>query len=401
MAQGARHYGDIRDAGRDRLAAPWWRSTPDRVDDLPRHLLRRHAATAADRPYVGDAATRLVFMDEPTGGLDVSVQARLLDLIRGLGGPAWASAVVLVTHDIAVARLLAGRIAGDAARGGWWKPASPTRCWTIRSIPTPNCSSARLLHGMSAGEAMLAHDGVSRRVLHPASARRDVRIPVLDNVSLDGGAPASAWCCPGRRAPASPLSCAAVYGNYRVRKPAACMVRHHGTLAGPGTARSRALVLAARRDSAGLCQPVPARGAAGRHALHIVEEALAVRGTDPAQARERARAMLLSLNIPERLHGAAARDVLRRGTAAGQPGARLRWAAIRFCCWTSRPPRWTRPTATSSSTWCGRRRRGAWPSSASSTMRRCATRSPTGCIPSHRCRPPHDPPHQRPPGTAR
>jgi putative phosphonate transport system ATP-binding protein len=48
-------------------------------------------------------------MDEPTGGLDVSVQARLLDLIRTLVARL-GIAVVLVTHDIAVARLLAGRI---------------------------------------------------------------------------------------------------------------------------------------------------------------------------------------------------------------------------------------------------------------------------------------------------
>jgi NitT/TauT family transport system ATP-binding protein len=52
---------------------------------------------------------RLVFMDEPTGGLDVSVQARLLDLIRGLVADL-GIAVVLVTHDIAAARLLAHRI---------------------------------------------------------------------------------------------------------------------------------------------------------------------------------------------------------------------------------------------------------------------------------------------------
>ena len=52
---------------------------------------------------------RLVFMDEPTGGLDVSVQARLLDLVRTLVRRL-GIAVVLVTHDLAVARLLAGRI---------------------------------------------------------------------------------------------------------------------------------------------------------------------------------------------------------------------------------------------------------------------------------------------------
>jgi putative phosphonate transport system ATP-binding protein len=50
-----------------------------------------------------------VFMDEPTGGLDVSVQARLLDLIRTLVARL-DIAVMLVTHDIAVARLLAHRI---------------------------------------------------------------------------------------------------------------------------------------------------------------------------------------------------------------------------------------------------------------------------------------------------
>ncbi|MEZ1649672.1 hypothetical protein, partial [Enterobacter hormaechei] len=52
---------------------------------------------------------KLVFMDEPTGGLDVSVQARLLDLLRGLEVDL-NLAVVIVTHDLGVARLLADRL---------------------------------------------------------------------------------------------------------------------------------------------------------------------------------------------------------------------------------------------------------------------------------------------------
>ncbi|MET0314497.1 MAG: ATP-binding cassette domain-containing protein, partial [Hansschlegelia sp.] len=52
---------------------------------------------------------RLVFMDEPTSGLDVSVQARLLDLVRGLVADL-GLAIVIVTHDLAVARLLSHRI---------------------------------------------------------------------------------------------------------------------------------------------------------------------------------------------------------------------------------------------------------------------------------------------------
>src|SRR5258708_37074551 len=54
---------------------------------------------------------RLVFMDEPTGGLDVSVQARLLDLMRNLVSELGLAAIV-VTHDLAVARLLSHRVMG-------------------------------------------------------------------------------------------------------------------------------------------------------------------------------------------------------------------------------------------------------------------------------------------------
>jgi putative phosphonate transport system ATP-binding protein len=118
MATGARHYGSIRAA-----AADWLRRVeidPARIDGLPRTFSGgmqqrlQIARTLVTHP-------RLVFMDEPTGGLDVSVQARLLDLIRALVADL-GLAVLLVTHDIAAARLLAHRVlvmrAGRAVEEG-------------------------------------------------------------------------------------------------------------------------------------------------------------------------------------------------------------------------------------------------------------------------------------------
>ena len=106
MALGARHYGRLRGE-----ALSWMERVEldtGRIDDLPgtysggmqqRLQIARNLVTHP----------RLVFMDEPTTGLDVSVQARLLDLLRELVDELRLAAVI-VTHDLAVARLLAQRM---------------------------------------------------------------------------------------------------------------------------------------------------------------------------------------------------------------------------------------------------------------------------------------------------
>lgn len=106
MAVGDRHYGNIRATATDWLGRV--EIDADRIDDQPRAFsggMRQRLQIA--RNLV--TAPRLVFMDEPTGGLDVSVQARLLDLLRGLVHDL-GLAVIIVTHDLAVARLLSHRM---------------------------------------------------------------------------------------------------------------------------------------------------------------------------------------------------------------------------------------------------------------------------------------------------
>lgn len=118
MATGARHYGEIRATAQRWLEAV--EIPASRIDELPvtfsggmqqRLQIARNLVTHP----------QLVFMDEPTGGLDVSVQARLLDLLRGLVRDL-NLAVVIVTHDLGVARLLADRLlvmkAGQVVESG-------------------------------------------------------------------------------------------------------------------------------------------------------------------------------------------------------------------------------------------------------------------------------------------
>ncbi|MFH2058202.1 MAG: phosphonate C-P lyase system protein PhnK [Pseudomonadota bacterium] len=106
MATGMRNYGQIR-----KIARQWLETVEidtDRMDDLPSTFsggMQQRLQIAAN--LVTDP--KIILMDEPTSGLDVSVQARLIDVLRKLVVRLNLS-MILVTHDLAVARLLSHRL---------------------------------------------------------------------------------------------------------------------------------------------------------------------------------------------------------------------------------------------------------------------------------------------------
>lgn len=106
MGIGERNYGNIRTK-----ASEWLTHVEigqDRIDNTPATFsggMQQRLQIACNLVTY----PKLIFMDEPTGGLDVSVQARLLDTIRHLVS-SMNIAVIIVTHDLGVARLLADRL---------------------------------------------------------------------------------------------------------------------------------------------------------------------------------------------------------------------------------------------------------------------------------------------------
>jgi oligopeptide/dipeptide ABC transporter ATP-binding protein len=89
------------------------------------------------------ASPRLLIADEPTTGLDVTIAARILDLLRGLSKTTGA-AILLITHDLGVVaqtcqRVLvmhAGQLVETApVRELFRSPAHPFTRALVRSIP--------------------------------------------------------------------------------------------------------------------------------------------------------------------------------------------------------------------------------------------------------------------------
>jgi peptide/nickel transport system ATP-binding protein len=98
------------------------------------------------------ASPKLLIADEPSTALDVTVQAQILDLLRGLQRE-WGLALILITHDLGVIAeiadrvmvLYAGRVAETASvRTIFDAPAHPYTEALLGSIPDLAARRARL-----------------------------------------------------------------------------------------------------------------------------------------------------------------------------------------------------------------------------------------------------------------
>jgi peptide/nickel transport system ATP-binding protein len=109
---------------------------------------------------------RLLIADEPTTALDVTIQAQILDLMRGLKEKTGA-AIVLITHDLGVVAEMAQRVvvmyAGrkvEEARVDdlFDRPRHPYTQGLLKSIPRLGESSGADGSGAAAGEVGIGND---------------------------------------------------------------------------------------------------------------------------------------------------------------------------------------------------------------------------------------------------
>ena len=154
--------------------------------------------------------------------------------------------------------------------------------------------------------------------------RGGLLMPVLSGVDLDVQAGECVVLSGPSGAGKSTLM-RSLYGNYRAES-GSILIRHHGEMVDIASADPRT-ILAVRHDTLGYVSQF-LRVVPRVSALDVVAEVLLARGLEQDAARDRAKSLLLQLNIPSRLHaippatfsgGEQQRVNLARGFIAGHP----------------------------------------------------------------------------------
>ena len=154
--------------------------------------------------------------------------------------------------------------------------------------------------------------------------RGGLLMPVLSGVDLDVHA-GECVVLSGPSGAGKSTLIRSLYGNYRAEK-GTILVRHGGGMVDIASADPRT-ILAVRHETLGYVSQF-LRVVPRVSALDVVAEVLLARGTDQDVARNKARALLLQLNIPTRLHaippatfsgGEQQRVNLARGFIANHP----------------------------------------------------------------------------------
>ena len=329
MAVGARHYGEIRSAAIDWLDRVEFDT--GRIDDLPATFsggMQQRVQIA--RNLV--SGPRLVFMDEPTGGLDVSVQARLLDMIRGLVDHLRLSAIV-VTHDLAGRAPAVASPAGHAQ--GRDRRARIDRPGSRRSPARLHAASRQLgAHAMNAVEVTsavpLRIEGVAKTfTLH---LQDGARLPVFDGIDLSVGA-GECIALTGSSGSGKSTLMRMIYGNYRV--PSGRIRIWHDNEAIDLAAAPPHVVLDVRRRTMGYVSQF-LRVVPRVPAIEIVAEPARRLGVTAVDAREQAATLLDRLAIPQSICGTCRRPRSRAASSSGSTSRADSWWTIPSCSSTSR-----------------------------------------------------------------
>lgn len=201
-AHGRGDRAERREAALDLLRSVGIPDAEKRFEDYPHQFsggMRQRVMIAmalANRPS-------LIIADEPTTALDVTVQAQILDLMRGLNRSLGTS-IVLISHDLRVVSELCGRIlvfyAGRIVEEGtteavFGDPRHPYTRALLRSVPQADAAERKPLAVIPGMPPSLAPPPAGCAFAPRCDSRFERCVEDPPSIDVEDGRRAACWRC--------------------------------------------------------------------------------------------------------------------------------------------------------------------------------------------------------------